>query len=538
MEDVMSLLEKFKSKAANKDTAPKEDTTQAPMPADKAEESAADAFDSLSFHDKISSIVGYSDDAEVPEGTDINQLFASASAKDLKSIAADEGLIRAIADSDGKLGCIKCLDRLFEDEVYEIVIKNVKDPTLLEDIINLRFGVPVSSKNVAPGDEADAKYVVDNKGGTEGTWTVTGLTHVYRVYKRLPQSDLDLVRCLLTFDTKQYMGSGAAYTWLSMYFVNYDESSPDSKGKFAPDNSYTRKNLICLDTTVAHELGHIVDYKAPGGRYSNKFDSSGAALANSFPAVTGWHRHYKTNDTSVLYGEIKKQITGPYDLTSSGASKPGAKTDTLTANEILAADKAGQDMLTNEEYGDAKAKEYILQAVCDVAGIKDTGDAGDAEEASVDRILKAAIIAHLQRANNGKSAFSEECYSNLKTRQIHQDYLSKDWFSYPNSSRSGTKISTYQFQNPGEEFAETYASYHVSNPKGKNTPQKLREWFEANGLDKSDETGELSEDQQKKKEEQANSGSTTPDTTTTTPNPAPQKKPTLLEFLKRLFGIS
>ena len=537
----MSLLEKFKPKAANKDVEPKEETTKAPMEADKAEESGDAVFDSLSFHDKIGCIVGYTTEtAEIPEGTDINQLFASASAKELKTIAADEGLIKAIADSNDKLGCIKCIDRLFEDDVYETVIKNVKSPALLEDIIKQRFKVPVSSKNVAPGDKEDAEYVIGKEGGTEGSWTVSGLTHVYRVYKRLPQSDLDLVECLLTFNTSQYMGSGAAYYWLNMYYVNYDEKNPDSKGKFAPDSSYTRTNLICLDTTVAHELGHIVDYKAPGGRYSNKFDASGEALADSFPSVTGWHRHYK-KDVSVLYGEIKKLITGPYDLTSSGAAKPGAKTDTLTTNEALAADKAGQDMLTNEEYGDAKVKEYILKAVCDAAGIKDTGDAGDAEEASVDRILKAAIIAHLQRANNGKSAFSEECYSNLKTRQIHQDYLSKDWFSYPNSSRSGTKISTYQFQNPGEEFAETYASYHVSNPKGKNTPQKLREWFEANGLDKSDETGELSEDQKKKKEEQAKTDSTTPDSTTpdsTTSSSAPQKKPTLLEFLKRLFGIS
>ena len=66
-------------------------------------------------------------------------------------------------------------------------------------------------------------------------------------------------------------------------------------------------------------------------------------------------------------------------------------------------------------------------------------------------------------------------------RQIHEGYEGRGWYSFSNDAWK-QKISMYQFRDPGEEFAELYASYHVANPKGSKTSAAHKEWFERMGL--------------------------------------------------------
>lgn len=144
-------------------------------------------------------------------------------------------------DKAGDLNCKKCFDYFY---------KYISSTALLPKIIGVRFSVLVGSENVSLWHRWSTSSFIGDK--TEQQWTANGLIHVYSVYIRLPQSHLDQINALMTFDTNQRGGSGAARGDLGMYFVNYtddktkgafDPNNPiNSKGKFSPDNSYTRKN--------------------------------------------------------------------------------------------------------------------------------------------------------------------------------------------------------------------------------------------------------------------------------------------------------
>lgn len=222
--------------------------------------------------------------------------------------------------------------------------------------------------------------------------------------------------------------------------------------------------------TIAHELGHIVDANARGGHYSKRFDSSGNPQAGSIVAVSGWKRHYKSNGAARLYSDIKSCISNPYAVSRGG---------TLSTQEKAVVDRAGQKILSRRKYKYSQKNEAIQQAITQ-SEIATTN-----KQALINKIAHSAVIEHIIKADNQKDPHRKEPFSNLPNRQIHEDYLTADWYSYSNSARAGQKISIYQFRNPGEEFAETYASYHVSNPKGTHTPAKLKAWFERASLNKT-----------------------------------------------------
>ena len=402
-------------------------------------------------------------------GQQLLQIFPAATTDDLKTVASDEALVEAMIDKADSLDCKRCFDQIY---------KYISNVTLLEKIIELRFGVPVGTHNISWWDRSDATDLLGRN--QEQQWTVNGLIHVYGVYRRLPQSDLDLVKGLLTTDTNAARGvSGNSRPRIGMYYVNYkddttkgafDPGNPiNHKGKFAKDATYTRTNLVSIDMTTAHELGHIVDFNAPGGRYSEKFDASGNALPDSFVAISGWRRHSRQNGIATLYTDIKTCINDPYALSGGGNALSGAEQSVV--------DLAGQRILERRAFKERPRRNQIRAAL--------TASSMTTANHEVQRIEHSAIIEHLIRANNNESAYDKEPFNNLPNRQIHEDRMTKDWFSYPNNARTGQKISTYQFQNPREEFAETYASYHVSNPKGAATPRKLKTWFESAGLDRS-----------------------------------------------------
>lgn len=73
-------------------------------------------------------------------------------------------------------------------------------------------------------------------------------------------------------------------------------------------------------------------------------------------------------------------------------------------------------------------------------------------------------------------------------RPFHQGYKHRSWYTFDHS-RWSDKISQYQYRDPIEEFAETYASFHAApslgKKKGEMTPQPLLNWFLKEGLDKA-----------------------------------------------------
>ena len=73
-----------------------------------------------------------------------------------------------------------------------------------------------------------------------------------------------------------------------------------------------------------------------------------------------------------------------------------------------------------------------------------------------------------------------ECFDYLPTRQFHQGYLGRSWWSYKNEARTQVKKnSRYQFRDTGEDYAELYATYFMGTPEKRKEiePQRLA-WFE------------------------------------------------------------
>ena len=367
----------------------------------------------------------------------------------------------------------------------DYLYRAVNDPKLLMEIIDSRFGVPVIDNDVATWEKLDkeTKKFITQISNQPIAWSAAGLHQVYDVYLHLPQSDLDMIRCLMHCNDTQTGGAAWGYSNKStgVYYVNYIKGSENKKQSFNPFNDGkgkvsghidhskdTRNGMIMMNMTTAHELGHVVD-----GNSGWKLSGPGSAMRQ----VSKWE---ETPDNAArVVSEMEKSISG------------GAYGGKLTSEELEIARKAAIKYLGRDqnEYANKWNSAEAAMIVDVQAAVKDAGSTLNAEDLA-DKLTNKKddtnLLYHLWRGQGvNMSCYSHNDAMRGMNRPFHQGYAGQPWFTFDKNAWND-KISCYQFRCPKEEFAETYASYHaaptIGKQKGECTPAGLLAWFVKEGL--------------------------------------------------------
>lgn len=367
------------------------------------------------------------------------------------------------------------------DNLYE----HVTDPKLLMTMIEVRFGVTVIDSRPETMNSLDQFTKRTANSRTHLDWTSVALVEVYKIYTHLPQSDLDLIACLM--HTSDNAFGGGAYRkpngTTGVYYVNYIrgkelereivDPTQDGQTVFGHSDLITdrRNNTIKLNMTIAHELGHIVD-----GNSGWKLSGAGSSMRN----ISKWEEF--SNDPDVVVNAMTNSLTGkvPY------AGK-------LDQDEIEIAKDVGRTFLNSDN--NSKKWNETMKTIRKITSHKVNDynqknnaqlDAPALSNLFLDTTQKCNLLYHLWlgRAENESFYNHQEAMRDMD-RPFHQGYKNQEWFTFDKSAWYD-KISCYQFRCPKEEFAETYASYHVAPAMGKKkgdmTPKGLLNWFISQGL--------------------------------------------------------
>ena len=379
------------------------------------------------------------------------------------------------------------------NDILDLLYNYIHDIETLKDVIDKRFGVPVGSARADRLSMGNVLKLKDDmakapSGQAEQNWTVNGLVHVYSVYLNIPQHHLDMIRCLMTFNTHEVADSSGALHRAGIYYVSYSDTfhnhrdgektlSFNQEGKEGywscshGDEGDMCRGMVSIDQTIAHELGHIVDTRRG---YTEKFDAEGAAMPGSILQISGWRRHQAGNREK-LVDYIISQIDEPY----SSDSNDDVKALTRSAAKIMLRDRA----TTDETRKISVYRAFDGQTGDNLTDEKEKkeGDAGARTGKAITKVTEAPLLDRIQHAfSENRPWYLGERFSNMK-RQIHEGY-SGEWFSYANDAWDNNKFSSYQFRAPCEEFAEIYGSYFSATPNGSRTPKAFKKWFEAQKL--------------------------------------------------------
>ena len=424
--------------------------------------------------------------------TMISSLMSSATQADKKNLIANEAIVRRLMTE---------LPEVNKNAVLDLIYKDVDDSnkTLLMDMIESRFGLPIldsSSERInrMPADVKRYLYQTEYRYDKNGDlykrtigpqdWSLAALQHIYGVYLTLPPDHMKLVRCLMHF--KDDEASGAAWGSAGIYFVNYHKGKEDgvegsNGGTCCSSANDMRHGMNELDLTIAHELGHVVD-----GRNNN----FGYSRSVGFRKWSAWVQVSNTPSDVVKF--MKDSMTNkPYG-------------GTLTDKELALTNEIAEEMVSRQS---SILNDWSLPKSLIETKIKANTTLSEDSKASLKAKLtnkndiEDHLLYHIWAGFGGHgSANLLACYNFDKVmkgmkRPFYQGYSNDAWFSF-DKSRWSTKISAYQYRCPKEEFAETYASYHmaptagthvvngqqVPYKKGDKTPEGLKKWFEEVGL--------------------------------------------------------
>lgn len=341
--------------------------------------------------------------------------------------------------------------------IFDVIYNSVSDEGQLTRIMEARFDFSVGTSG-NPVKWVIGKVLMDNK---EQKWGINGLKRAYGVMVKLPP---DHVKRLAQLTTDNVGGSSSGVTFNSKYInIAYDESNTTMKesGAYA-DKGDTMYGMTVFDTTLAHEMGHVGD---KGYRYSRD---------QEFLDISEW-KEYKSAGKVVdaMMGFINNPLPSSLDSNDVKAAKNAA--EKIVKKEKTEKDKYGK--IIKSEFEDSLLTKFISL-------FKKGGESKAEKEERINKkvnlIKESNLIKHIYRAFADRSPWMKECFAELPKYQIHQGYSGRSWWSYKNTARKDfTKNSRYQWRDPGEDFAELYATYFMGDDKKKQQIEgRRREWFE------------------------------------------------------------
>ncbi|MBO5753652.1 MAG: hypothetical protein J6S69_08190 [Proteobacteria bacterium] len=395
-----------------------------------------------------------------------------ATEAELTSLGANTTLMLSLAKGLTGAHRNSCMDALYHYVVSE---------EAMTEFVQVKYGVKVGAGTLK-GKIFKFSYM-----DQEDQWTANGLKHLYYSLSLLPKSHVDKVSSITTENSKDGSGGFAVWT-LGCYNVNYTDANTARQAgrgycESAADYKYSLNSLNC---TMVHELGHIVD---AGQKYSKRED---------FRKISGWKDEGK--NAKKVASAIEAQIDTPFGESLEGEeleiAREGARQ--LIKNRVTSYDQGkiyAQVKKAYETRGkrldpENEKQGWAKKALNWVTGKKDKGSYRkytDLRAVLLNSQVYKHIINSFADAGSGMPWY-QGLRSYMKGRQIHEGYENRGWFSFNNSAWS-QKISMYQFRDPGEEFAELYASYHVARPKGSKTSAEHKAWFEGLGLHTDDPSG-------------------------------------------------
>lgn len=369
--------------------------------------------------------------------------------------------------------------------LYDALYMHINDTKKLVKIIRKRFGLilidrdddwkSVMAEVLAGKSEEYQNKIKDNIKRPTANWTVEALKSMYLSFMHSPQGHLDIIDCLLA-------SNGGSYNqWeLGVNVIGFTEGEEhETFNRSWGGDHGVKEGIEALPFNTTHELGHVVDYRL------GVLSGEGKAMRK----ISNWKEI--PNIPVQIIQFMEESVDG--ELYDGKLSEAELKVAHYAAIRYLAETNS-----SNPDSDWEKVKVRIRKLVEHMLGKGFKGLSTEEGKAIVDRICEVVsdktintnVFYHCWRgrASNKANEHFDDMMRGMN-RPFHQGYEKRAWYSF-DKSRWSNKISAYQYRDPTEEFAETYASYHAApacgKKKGEMTPSHLLQWFLKEGLDKAD----------------------------------------------------
>jgi len=353
------------------------------------------------------------------------------------------------------LDCNVASSKQLINDILDNLVEIVNDEAILSKFITKRFGVDLSPGSYNPNNTINFEQ--------------NGLKASYQVLKRLPPSH---VKRLLSLTTNNTSGGSSGVTRNSERInisYNKNDIGKTENGAYA-DKGDTMYGMVMFDTTLAHEMGHVADLKH---RYSRD---------NKFLKIAGWKEYTSPKQiVKTIVSNMEDPLPSSLDSTDKKVAKAAAETIVEDQNT----NDSEYDDIIKQTYQDKGYSPTIGEFISGLFTSKEDKKKKEEEKAQgipkkIQTIKQSTLFKHINIAFASKSPWMHECFSYLPKIQIHQGYTNSSWWSYKNKARTDiTKNSRYQFRDPGEDFAELYATYYMGDESKRNEIEpKRKDWFE------------------------------------------------------------